>query len=315
MREKGDTVMTASLGSLYVCATPIGNLQDITLRALEVLRRVDIIACEDTRRTRKLTSHFEVKARLMSYHKFNKESKGAQIYDIMRQGKDVALVSDAGSPAISDPGYELVKGAWEQGLTVVSVPGPSALTAALGVAGLDTSSFLFLGFLPRSSSKRQEALVQALDVGVTLAFYEAPHRILACLNDIKAVAPTITVAACRELTKKHEEVHRGTPEVVGEDLRQRFGQRPQGEFTVIVAPLATGTKGDGVDPTGSAEGGPRAAGLREMPTGSIVERLAELVGAGISRKDAVKQVADERGLPKQEVYVLGTHFRSRIDGV
>ena len=218
------------MSTLYIVATPIGNLEDITLRALRVLGEVSLIAAEDTRTTRKLLSHYDIDTPITSYHDHNRLSKLPAILDALAQG-DVALVSDAGTPAINDPGAELAAAAEEAGHTVVPLPGPSALTAALSVAGLEIDQFLYLGFLPRRGGQRRQLLQSLIDEPRAWITFEAPHRLLDTLNDIHAVLGDRKVVVCRELTKLHEEVFRGTVTTALE----RFSN-PRGEFTLIVQP-------------------------------------------------------------------------------
>ncbi|MGQ9686877.1 MAG: 16S rRNA (cytidine(1402)-2'-O)-methyltransferase, partial [Thiobacillaceae bacterium] len=215
--------------TLYLVATPIGNLEDITLRALRVLREVSLIAAEDTRTTRKLLSHYGIKARLTSYHEHNKGAKIPLILDALRHG-DVALVSESGMPGVSDPGYDLVAAAAGAGVPVVPVPGPSAVVAALAVSALPTRQFTFVGFLPRRQGERRRLLSALAAQPQTIVALESPHRLLATLADVLAVLGDRRIAVCRELTKLHEEVFRGH---VSEAVAH-FGQ-PRGEFTLVVA--------------------------------------------------------------------------------
>ena len=198
------------MGTLYICATPIGNLEDVSIRLLKTLRQVDIIACEDTRQTAKLLQRYRIKARTVSYHRFNLRSREAQLIEYLRSGQDVALVSDAGMPAISDPGTELVQKVIQEGMAVVVIPGPSALISALAISGLDTTRFVFEGFLPAKTGQRRERLASLVDEDRTIVFYESPHRLLDTLRDIEQVLGERRIAAARELTKKFEEVVRGT---------------------------------------------------------------------------------------------------------
>lgn len=218
-------------GALYLVATPIGNLEDITLRALRTLRECDCVAAEDTRRTGQLLKHFEISKPLLSYHQFNEARRSLEIVARLKNGDKIALVSDAGSPAISDPGERVVRSALEAGLRVEAVPGPSALVTALSASGLPTETFHFYGFLPHKSGQRQRALTTALALPGTSVFYESPYRILKLLKELEAVAPTRPVVLARELTKKFEEWLRGTPTA----LLTQIGQRaPKGEFVVLV---------------------------------------------------------------------------------
>jgi 16S rRNA (cytidine1402-2'-O)-methyltransferase len=220
-------------GTLYVVATPIGNLGDVTLRALDVLRAVDRIACEDTRRTRKLLAHHGIRTALFAYHDHNEAREARAIVERLQEGETIALVTDSGTPLVSDPGYRVVTLAAEEGLDVVPVPGPSAVAAALSAAGVPPHPFLFAGFLPRKSGARRRRIEELGEVAATLVLYESPHRIAATLRDLAAVLGDRRAAVCRELTKVHEEFLRGgLAELAG--LAER---RPlKGEIVVVVAP-------------------------------------------------------------------------------
>lgn len=273
---------------LYVVATPIGNLQDITLRALEVLRSVSLIACEDTRTTRKLLARHGIRQRLLSYHMHNRRRRLPLLLKALEEG-DVALVSEAGTPGVSDPGADLVRSAWERGFRVVPVPGPSAVASALSVAGLPADRFTFLGFLPRRGPERRALLERVAGLPWPLVVLEAPHRLHACLEDLEAVLGDREVAVCRELTKVHEEVYRGTLS----SARRRFAD-PRGEFTLVVAPA------------------PQAA--ERAPAEAVRARLADLRARGVPPREAVTRVAREAGLPRREVYRLWTELVERKEG-
>lgn len=218
-------------GTLYVVATPIGNLEDITLRALRVLKEVGLVACEDTRRTRTLLTHFGIHVPVTSYFEHNKLAKGPAILKTLREGRSVALVTDAGTPGISDPGFLLVREAREAGIPVVPVPGPSAVVAALSAAGIPGDSFVFDGFLPVKPGKRIHRLEALRELEMTLVCYESPHRILAALEAIGQVFGQVEIVVARELTKQFEEIVRGTPE----QLRERFAAATvRGEFTLVI---------------------------------------------------------------------------------
>jgi 16S rRNA (cytidine1402-2'-O)-methyltransferase len=218
-------------GTLYVVATPIGNLEDITLRALRVLKEVGLVACEDTRRTRTLLTHFGIHVPVTSYFEHNKLAKGPAILKTLREGKSVALVTDAGTPGISDPGFLLVREAREAGIPVVPVPGPSAVVTALSAAGIPADSFVFDGFLPVKPGKRIHRLEALRELEMTLVCYESPHRILAALEAIGDVFGQVEIVVARELTKQFEEIVRGTPAV----LHARFAAGPvRGEFTLVI---------------------------------------------------------------------------------
>jgi 16S rRNA (cytidine1402-2'-O)-methyltransferase len=265
---------------LYIVATPIGNLEDITFRALRVLREADLIACEDTRQTRKLLDHFGIAKPVTSYHDHNEAERAAELIERLQRGESIALVSDAGTPLISDPGYRLVRAAIAAGITVVPIPGPSAVMGALAGAGLGTDSFRFCGFLPPKTSQRRKVLEDLRSEACTLVFYEAPHRILETLEDIAATMGPRPVVIARELTKLHEEFLRGT----AAELRATLSARPsvKGEITLLI---------------GKAE-------QVELDDTPIEEAILKLETSGISRMDAIKQVAKTRGLSKREVYKL-----------
>jgi len=268
------------IGTLYIIATPIGNLEDITLRALRVLREVDWIACEDTRQTRKLLEHFGIAKPMVSYHEHNEAGRSAELAEKLTRGGSGALVSDAGTPLISDPGYRLVQAAIAAAIPVVPIPGASAAVSALSAAGLPTDAFRFCGFLPPKSSQRRKALEQLKPETATLIFYETPHRILEALDDVTAVMGPRPVVVARELTKLHEEFLRGTAAA----LRAELASRPavKGEITLLIGK------------TGEVQ-------ADDTPLEEAV-RAAEQ--HGLPRMDAIKQVARQRGLSKREVYRL-----------
>lgn len=265
---------------LYIVSTPIGNLEDITYRAVRILREVDVIACEDTRTTRRLLDHYGIPTRTVSYHEHNEQERARELLDRLERGESIALVSDAGTPLLSDPGYRVVRAAVESGVTVEAIPGPSALLTGLVVSGLPTDQFHFTGFFPAKESQRVRLLESLRDEQATLIFYEAPHRILETLADLEAVLGDREIAVARELTKVHEEVLRGTPATIRQTLAARDSMR--GEFVVLVAKA---TK-------------PPAS---ETP---VEEAVESLIHAGVSRMDALKTVARERGLSKREIYRL-----------
>jgi len=270
-------------GVLYLVATPIGNLEDITLRALRVLGEVDLVACEDTRRTSQLLAHFGIRARLISYHEHNEAARSRELLERLAAGANIALASDAGTPLVSDPGFRLVELASKAGIRIVPVPGPSAPLAALAASGLATDAFYFAGFLPARRSQRRKALEKLRDIPATLIFFEAPHRITETLEDIEAVLGERRVALAREITKLHEEFLRGS--VV--EIRKSLAERPpiKGEITLIVA---------------------RGGETVEVPQTPLRQEVEALVEAGMSRMEAIKQVARCRGLSKREVYKEAT---------
>jgi 16S rRNA (cytidine1402-2'-O)-methyltransferase len=271
---------------LYLVATPIGNLGDITLRALDVLKRVDRIACEDTRQTQKLLNHYAISTPTESYHEHNERERAAQLVAALQGGARIAVVTDAGIPGISDPGTWLVSAAVEAGIAVHPIPGANAALSALIASGLPTAEFHFLGFLPEKAGARRtrlEILAAAGDEAGTLVFYEAPHRIVETLADLESVfGPDLRVVVARELTKIHEEFLRGTVADVRRDLAGR--DRVRGEITLLVqAPAA------------------RSSGTAPSPD-SIAVRVARLRDSGLDEKDALKQLARESGQSKSELY-------------
>lgn len=266
-------------GVIHLVATPLGNLEDITLRALRTLREADLVACEDTRRTGRLLRHFDIERPLLSCHEHNEAPRAREITKRAIQGASVALVSDAGTPGISDPGYRVVRAALEAGVTVIPIPGPNAAIAALSASGLPTHSFLFHGFLPPKKRARRAALRATADSPSTLVFYEAPFRVLDMLADVRDVLGDRRVAIARELTKLHEEFVRGSVDTVLEELAGRPAVK--GELVVLV---------------GAEPAGPPA------PEQSVAVRVSELERAGKQRMDAIKQVARERGISKREAY-------------
>lgn len=266
-------------GQLYVVATPIGNLEDITLRALRVLKEVDVIACEDTRRTRQLLDHYSISTPTVSYHEHNELTRAPELIVRLEEGENIALVSDAGMPMISDPGHRLVKLAVRHNIAVVPIPGPSALVATLAAAGLPVDEFRFVGFLPSKRLTRQRFL-RALENERTLAFYEAPHRVVETLQDVLKNMGDRPVVLAREVTKLHEEFLRGSTS----EVLDRVKSKPvKGEITVLLGP--------------AEEHAPRAV------TRSIQADLRRaMTEQGIDERAALKAVAKQRGLSKSEAY-------------
>ncbi len=265
---------------LYVVATPIGNLEDITLRALRVLQEVDLIAAEDTRHTRKLLTHFDINTPVTSYHEGNERTKAAALAQQLGSGKNIALVSDAGTPAISDPGYHLIRVAAEKGVPVTPVPGVSAATAALSISGLATDRFVFQGFLPSRQSRRREALRQLKSDDRTMIFYEAPHRIREALEDMFQVLGDRATLVSRELTKLHEELLRGT---LSELIEKVAGTEPRGEFVIVVS------------------------GCHETPEvdkDKLRAEISKLLENGHSTSDIAKLVAQTFPVAKRDAYKL-----------
>lgn len=272
---------------LYLVGTPIGNMEDITLRALRVLREVPLIAAEDTRKTRRLLERHGINTRLTSFHDHSSNLKLARLLDHMKD-QDLALVSEAGMPNISDPGHDLVVSAIENAIPVLPVPGPTAMASALAVSGLQTSQFTFIGFLPRKASERRKILASTLAEDRTIVAYEAPHRLVAALKDIDALAPDAEVAVCRELTKLHEEVFRGTPSEAF-----RHFENPRGEFTLVIGPvLRTET---------------------HITDDELADALAELELQGIYGREAVDRVSRDLSVRKNRVYRVWVECRNRND--
>jgi len=269
--------------ALYLIPTPIGNLEDITLRALRILKDVDLIACEDTRHTRRLLDHFGISKPTISYHEHNEQVRAQELVQRMLDGKSIAIVSDAGTPGISDPAYRIVTAAIEHGITVVPLPGAVALIAGLTASGLPTDSFLFAGFLPPKKMARRNRLEELKVEPVTLVFYEAPHRIRESLSDALEILGDRQAALARELTKLHEQFVRGKlSEIVAHfDLHE-----PRGEMTLVIA--------------GSDDNN-----LMPIETGSIIEHIEKLMSeGGLDRNEAIKQAGKSRGLSKREAYQL-----------
>ena len=268
-------------GMLYLVPTPIGNLGDISIRCRETLEQADFIAAEDTRVSLKLLNHLGIKKSLVSYFEHNKATKGNVILDRILAGETCALVSDAGSPAISDPGEDLVKQCAEAGITVCAIPGPCAVITALSISGQSTGRFCFEGFLSTAKKSRREHLESLIHESRTMIFYEAPHKLLSTLEDMAAVfGKDRPISLCRELTKLHEEVVRTT---LGEAIERYSAQPPKGEFVLVVA--------------GAPEQPKEAATAEDAGA-----RVKALMATGISRKDAIRQTAIELELPKNVVY-------------
>lgn len=272
-------------GTLYVVGTPIGNLEDITLRALRVLREVQVVAAEDTRQTRNLLQHYGITTPLVSYHEHNEQSRGEQLVQRLLAGEDVALVTDAGMPGVSDPGGVVIALALAAGVPVIPVPGPSAAVTALVVSGLPCDRWIFEGFLPRKGPERRETLGRLQAESRTVVLYEAPHRLLDTLNDLAARLGDRPMACCRELTKRFEEVVRGT---ATELLAHFQTHAPRGECTLVIGPAA-------VAPVVGRSG--------SVPSPSLLAAaVAEQVQAGLARKDAMKEVGRRFGLSRRDVY-------------
>ena len=268
-------------GSLTLCATPIGNLEDTSQRVIRVLEEAEIVACEDTRRTRKLLTHFGIHARqLVTYNEGNERRKAADLVAQIGKGRRVVLVSDAGMPGLSDPGYRLVRACVDAGLPVDVVPGPNAAISALAISGLPPGRFVFEGFLPRKGSERRRHLETLKDEERTLVFYESPHRVADALADLAAVLGERPSALARELTKMHQEVVRGT---LGELATAAKEQPPRGEIVLVVGGAVHGAK-------------------EPVDAGELARRARALMDDGVQRREAMAQVARESGVAKREVF-------------
>ena len=276
------------MGTLYLVATPIGNLQDITGRALEILRQVRLVAAEDTRHTRKLFDHYQIRTPLVSYHEHNKLSRLAQVLAALDEA-DVALVSDAGTPALNDPGYELVKAALQAGYPVSPIPGPSAPLAALVASGLPTDAFLYLGYLPRKTGERRALLRKIAALPYTLVFLETPHRLLSALLDLHTVLGDRSIAVARELTKLHEEIFRGR---LSQALAHFGEQPPRGEITLVI-------EGNRAQVVWSEE--------------QVLNLLQQRLSAGISATRSAAEVADQTGWPRRTLYRLVMQLQKRSE--
>jgi len=268
-------------GTLFIVGTPIGNLQDITLRALETLKSVNLIACEDTRRTQNLLNHYQIETPTTSYHEHNELTKAAELILRLEEGADIALVSDAGMPGISDPGYRLISLSIRHRIPVVPIPGASAFVAALVASGLPTDAFRFSGFLPSKAIQRKKVLEAHRDAHKTLIFYEAPHRILEALQDVNDVLGNRMVVIAREVTKVHEEFIRGRCLDVLEELRHR--ETVQGEITLLIS---------------RPEDEPHP--FADVPLRTRIDQVMH--EQSIDRMDALKTVAKERGISKSQAY-------------
>jgi 16S rRNA (cytidine1402-2'-O)-methyltransferase len=276
--------MSQTRGTLYLVATPIGNLEDVTRRALRVLGEADVVACEDTRRTRSLLEHFGIRARAVSYHEHNERERAEELARSIEEGRTVALVSDAGTPGVNDPGYRLVRACVERGLSVVPVPGPTAFVAALTASGLPTDEFYFGGFLPARTHARREKLASVKQLRATLVFYETPHRLAHALADALEVLGEREAAVARELTKLHEEFARGRLS----ELAARFAPEgaARGEMVLVI-------DRDVID-EGVAEG--------TQTTSSVADRVAALEAEGLDPRAALKRAARDLGLSRDEAY-------------
>ncbi len=269
--------------TLYVVATPLGNLQDITARAVEILGSVDLVVAEDTRRTRKLLAHFGISAPLESYHGESSPNKASRLVEQLKAGARIALLSDSGTPAVSDPGAELVRAALDGGIRVVAIPGPSAVTAAFSVAGIAAGGFVFAGYPPRKRGEKRQFLQQiAADVRPTV-FYEAPHRVVDTLEMLAEICPERRILVARELTKLHEELRHGPVAQIAEHCAQ---EQPRGEFTVVLSPA------------------PAPDSQPRVPGEGLREAIGAMLAAGMSHRDAARVVELLSGLSRNEAYGL-----------
>lgn len=270
-------------GTLYICPTPIGNLEDITYRTIRILNEVDLIAAEDTRHTLKLLNHFEIKKPLISYHEHNKMGKGPVLIDKLNQGQSIALVSDAGMPGISDPGEDIIKLAIEEGIDVVGLPGPSASILALVISGLPTKRFVFEGFLPAKKKDKEAKWVELQSETRTIIMYESPHHLKKYLKELENHLGNRKIALCRELTKTYEEIFRGTVETA---IAYYEEHDPRGEYVIII------------------EGGQvQVAQEMDFEERTIPEWVTYFMAEGLDKKEAVKKTAKQLGLSKNEVYM------------
>lgn len=271
-------------GKLYIVGTPIGNLEDITLRALRILKEVDVIAAEDTRHTVKLLNHFEIKKHLIAYHQHNEQSGSEKLLELLTEGRNIALVSDAGMPIISDPGSVIVSRCNEAGIPVDVVPGPNAGLCALVLSGIDARAFTFMGFLGKQNKEIREGIEQIAASKNTVILYETPHRLVKTLEAMVQVIPDRKMSISREITKKYEETRMGT---VQEHLDWYSENPPKGEFVLVIE------GGDG-QPVGS----------QDLTSLSLEDHMAYYEGQGMGEKEAMKQVARDRGVSKRDIYNL-----------
>ena len=274
-------------GKIYLVATPIGNLSDISMRAIETFKNVYIIACEDTRNTIRLLNHFEIKGHLTSYHEYNKIDKAYELCEKVKEGNNIAFVSDAGMPAISDPGYELVDIAYKEGLEVTVVPGASAVVSALAISGISSRRFAFEGFLPADKNEKKEILTELSQESRTLILYEAPHRLLKTLKELFDYMGDRNIAIVREITKLHEEVLRGKlADIIADYESEKIAIR--GEYVLVIEGKSLLEKRE-----------ERQKSFEEI---SIREHYEKYIAEGMDKKEAMKAVAKDRGIQKRDVY-------------
>ncbi len=283
-------------GMLYLCATPIGNLEDITVRVLRVLKEVDLIAAEDTRNSIKLLNHFEIHTPMTSYHEFNKYDKAKVLVEKMLTGMDVALITDAGPPGISDPGEELVRQAYDAGLSVTSLPGAAACVTALTLSGLSTRRFAFEAFLPTEKKERAAILESLKRESRTIVLYEAPHRLVRTLEELADVLGNRAVSVCKELTKRHETVRRFHLEEAAAYYQE---QEPKGEYVLVIEGKSLEEQREECQ-----------AEKRKLP---LTEQMEQYLAQGFSKKEAMKAVAAERGISRRDVYQMLLELESQED--
>jgi 16S rRNA (cytidine1402-2'-O)-methyltransferase len=272
-------------GTLYLCATPIGNLEDITFRVIRTLKEVDLIAAEDTRHSIKLLNHFEIKTPMTSYHEFNKKEKGPQLVEQLLQGVSIALITDAGTPGISDPGEDLVKLSLEAGIEVTSLPGPAACITALTLSGLPTRRFAFEAFLPSDKKERQEVLKELQRETRTIIVYEAPHRLLKTLKELYEALGDRKITIVKEITKKYENV---MPVTISEAIRYYEEEEARGEFVLVIE--------------GKLREEMRKEEQEQWSLMSLEEHMNLYLEQGMNKKEAMKAVSADRGVPKREIY-------------
>lgn len=276
-------------GTLYICSTPIGNLEDITFRVLRVLKEVDLIAAEDTRNSIKLLNHFEIKTPMTSYHEYNKYDKAKVLVEKMLSGQNIAIITDAGTPAISDPGQELVRQCHEAGITVTSLPGATAFVTALTISGQDTRRFCFEAFLPteKDNKKERRAILEELSKETrTIILYEAPHKLVGTLNDLYKALGNRKISLCRELTKKHEENFRTT---IADALKYYEDNEPRGEYVLVIEGLSREEV--------------KAEEIKDLLDMTIPEHVAYYMEQqGLDKKEAMKKTASDRGVGKRDIY-------------
>ena len=272
-------------GKLYLCATPIGNLEDITFRVLRTLKEVDLIAAEDTRNSIKLLNHFEIKTPMTSYHEYNKIEKAYKLVEKLQEGKNIALITDAGTPGISDPGEELVRICYENGIEVTSLPGPAACITALTISGLPTRRFAFEAFLPRDKKERARVLEELAQESRTMIVYEAPHHLLKTLKELYEVLGNRELTVCKELTKRYENATKTTFKDV---IRFYEDNGPKGEYVLVISGKTFETK--------------EQEAREAWESLSVEEHMVHYEASGMERKEAMKQVAKDRGISKRDVY-------------